>query len=106
MKDLAELENEFESKGNIDHNDIINVTLAKKQPNLKRFNIQVIKAAILLMIITIVMIFFFGYAEDPDFQKGHLQFSQINLTEKQTTTVITTTGGKCCLQIICFLSSN
>ena len=100
MKDLAELENELKSKGNIDQDDIINVALAKNQQNLDRFNIRIIRATILLIIITIVMILFFGYAEDPDFQKGHLQFSQINLTEKQTTTVITTTGGKCCLQIM------
>ena len=100
MKDLAELENELKSKGNIDQDDIINVALAKNQQNLDRFNIRIIRATILLIIITIVMILFFGYAEDPDFQKGHLQLSYINLTEKQTATMTTTIGGKCCLQIM------
>ena len=101
MKDLTEVENEFESKGNIDRDDIINVTLAKNQQSLKRkFSIQIIKATILLIIITTVMILFFGYAEDSDFQKGHLQFSQINLTEKQTT--MTTTGSECYLKKLVF----
>ena len=97
MKELEKVENEFESKLNINWEDI-NMTLAKKKQNSKRkFNIQIIKAVILLMIITTVMVLSFGYADDPDFEKGHLQFSQINLTEKQTTTMTTISGGKCWL---------
>ena len=102
MKELEQVENEFETIGNIDPNDIINVTLAKNKPNLKRkFDIQVIlKGAISLMIITTLMGFLFGFAEDPDFRDGHFQVSQINLTEKQTT--MTTTGSECYLKKIVF----
>ena len=102
MKELSEVEYEFESRNNIDHDDIINVTLANDEPNLKRkFSMQIIQATILLAIITTAMGLFVGFSEDPDFQKDYLQFSQINITEKpKTTTTMTTTTGKCSSEII------
>ena len=102
MKELAEVGYEFESKKNIDRDDIINMTFASHELNFKRkFSMQVIKATILLAIVTTAMGLFVGFSEDPDFQKDYLQFSQMNITEKpKTTTTITTTTGKCSSEII------
>ena len=103
MKELAEVGYEFESKKNIDRDDIINMTFASHELNFKRkFSMQVIKATILLAIVTTAMGLFVGFSEDPDFQKDYLQFSHINVTKKPKTTTMTTTTGKCSCQTISY----
>ena len=56
-----------------------------------------LKGIITLIVMTIMLGFFISLAEDSSY--GDLHFSQINVTERPTTTMSTTTG-KCSLQVI------
>ena len=68
----------------------------------KNFKVQILRGTILLILMTTMIAFFFDSSEDPYLQSEGFQFSQINLTENPTgtTTMTSTTTGKCSLQVI------
>ena len=83
----------------INYLDISKETLEEK--NFKwKFYAHIFKGTIILLIMTTMVTIFIGISEDSDLQSEVLQFSQINVTEKPTTTM-TTTIGKCSFSHSC-----
>ena len=99
MMEVAELVHQFEPKTIIDRDDIVDMKFKNNEPNAKlKFNIHIIKAVILLTVISTFAGLFYGFSDDPKLPKESLQFSYQNLTNESaaaTTTTMTTTTGKC-----------
>ena len=88
-----------ESDMNITYCDISHVTAEKNEAHLKsNFYVQILKVAIISMIMMTMIGFFIGLSENSDFQGGVWKISKVNLTGISKTTTITT--GKCSLQDI------
>ena len=98
MMEVAELVHQFEPKTIIDRDDIVDMKFKNNEPNAKlKFNIHIIKAVILLTVISTFAGLFYGFSDDPNLPKESLQFSYQNLTNESAaiTTIMTTTTGKC-----------